>query len=114
MKLRLDWTVSLSVDSFACRLSEPQTQSPDPEKHIYLRIESGDKSVTSERWNQVLYVAAGWNPFELVDRAVADAASLSGGAKPRSQKSTPPSLDVFGWCTWDAFYSNISSRGMFL
>ena len=56
-------------------------------------------------------MAAGWDPFELVDRAVAGAASLSGGAKPRTEKKLPPSLDVFGWCTWDAFYSKISGRG---
>lgn len=78
---------------------------------MFLRIESGDKSVMAERWGQALYIAAGWDPFELVDRAVSDAASLSGGAKARSEKKLPPSLDVFGWCTWDAFYSKISSKG---
>lgn len=35
-----------------------------------------------------------------------------GGAAPRSTKSQPPSLDVFGWCTWDAFYSSVSARGL--
>lgn len=24
----------------------------------------------------------------------------------------PPSLDGFGWCTWDAFYSTVSARGL--
>lgn len=64
------------------------------------------------RWSHALHLSAGWDPFELVDRAVAAAAFLSGGAKPRSEKHLPPSLDVFGWCTWDAFYSKISGRGM--
>lgn len=78
---------------------------------MILRIESGDVSVLGQRWGQALYLAAGWDPFELVDRAVAGAASLSGGAKSRTEKTLPPSLDVFGWCTWDAFYSKISGRG---
>jgi raffinose synthase len=43
---------------------------------------------------------------------VSAAAQLSGGALPRTQKVTPPSLDVFGWCTWDAFYSTVSAKGI--
>lgn len=36
----------------------------------------------------------------------------AGGAAPRGTKVVPPSLDVFGWCTWDAFYSSVSARGL--
>lgn len=43
---------------------------------------------------------------------VAAAARLSGGAAPLSTKKLPPSLDVFGWCTWDAFYSSVSAKGI--
>ena len=78
---------------------------------MILRIESGDQSVQGSRWGQAVHISAGWDPFDLVDRAVAAAAFLSGGAKPRAEKRLPPSLDVFGWCTWDAFYSKISGRG---
>eukprot|EP00210_Caulerpa_lentillifera_P006619 g6324.t1 len=79
---------------------------------IVLRIESGDETVRAMKWNSVLYVSAGWNPFQLLDRAIPSAARLSGGAKPRSAKELPESLDVFGWCTWDAFYSSVSARGI--
>ncbi|KAK9820373.1 hypothetical protein WJX72_009606 [[Myrmecia] bisecta] len=79
---------------------------------ITLRIESGDSTVLSQRWNSALYIAAGWNPYEMVEHAVTRAASLSGGAKPRKDKELPPSLDYFGWCTWDAFYSRVSARGL--
>lgn len=57
-------------------------------------------------------MAAGTDPFYLVDAGVAAAAALSGGAKPRAHKRLPPSLDAFGWCTWDAFYSTVSARGL--
>lgn len=81
---------------------------------LHLRIESGNDDVKAERWQHALYIAAGLDPFELVERAVASAAALSGGAKPRTQKKMPATLDVFGWCTWDAFYSRVSAQGKFV
>lgn len=30
----------------------------------------------------------------------------------RAQKQLPKSLDVFGWCTWDAFYWQVSAKGI--
>lgn len=59
-----------------------------------------------------LYIAAGWDPYELIEVGVTEAARMSGGARPRRDKALPPSLDVFGWCTWDAFYSTVSARGI--
>ncbi|KAL4457682.1 hypothetical protein ABPG75_012547 [Micractinium tetrahymenae] len=77
-----------------------------------LRIESGAADVSTGSWRSALLVAAGNDPFELVDRAVAAAARLSGTSKPRSEKEVPGSADVFGWCTWDAFYSKVSAAGV--
>ncbi|KAG1666519.1 hypothetical protein FOA52_014416 [Chlamydomonas sp. UWO 241] len=82
------------------------------EGELHLRVESGTPSVAASEWASALYVAAGSDPYALVERGVADAARLSGGARPLSQKVLPPSLDVFGWCTWDAFYSKVSARGI--
>ncbi|CAL8470414.1 g9956 [Coccomyxa elongata] len=79
---------------------------------IVLRIESGDSSVKGEKWATALYIAADMDPFALVERAVAAAAAMSGGAKPLKEKQLPGLLDVFGWCTWDAFYSRVSARGL--
>ena len=42
---------------------------------------------------------------------MAAAAALSGGARPLREKRLPPNLDVFGWCSWDAFYSAVSASG---
>jgi hypothetical protein len=50
-----------------------------------------------------LYIAAGPDPYALIKQGVAAAAKLSGTSKPREQKEVPDSVDVFGWCTWDAF-----------
>lgn len=89
--------------SYACSSEVPE--------QLQIRIESGDDNVMGERWQSALYVAAGGDPFELVDTAVHAAAAMSGSAKPRQQKQLPPTLDVFGWCTWDAFYSRVSAQG---
>ena len=28
----------------------------------------------------------------------------------RGAKMLPPSIDQFGWCTWDAFYSSVNPK----
>lgn len=75
-------------------------------------MESGDPTVMASAWKNSLYIAAGQDPFMLVDKAVAAAAQLSGGALPRQEKRQPDSLNWFGWCTWDAYYSKVSARGV--
>jgi hypothetical protein len=29
-------------------------------------------------------------------------------------KQRPDFVDAFGWCTWDAFYSKVSAKGLLL
>lgn len=43
--------------------------------------------------------------------ACSTAHCLAGTSKPRSEKQVPGSADVFGWCTWDAFYSRVRAGG---
>ena len=74
-------------------------------------MESGDPTVLGSKWDNSLYVAAGKDPFILIEKAVAAAAQLSGGAQQRQDKQQPDSLNWFGWCTWDAYYSKVSARG---
>uniref|UniRef100_A0A061S594 galactinol--sucrose galactosyltransferase n=1 Tax=Tetraselmis sp. GSL018 TaxID=582737 RepID=A0A061S594_9CHLO len=97
--------------SFRATLRPPGKQRESSES-LTIRIESGDSSTRAKSWAACLLVAASWDPFELVQHSVASAAALSGGGKPLSAKQLPPSLDVFGWCTWDAFYSKISAKGL--
>jgi hypothetical protein len=37
---------------------------------------------------------------------------MSGGAGPRTSKVLPPTLDLFGFCTWDAYYTAVSAKGV--
>jgi raffinose synthase len=78
-----------------------------------LKIESGDKAIKSSEWKHSLLIAVDPDPYKLVDMAVPKAAAYSGGAKPLNQKVIPQSLDLFGWCSWDAFYSSVSGRKIY-
>ncbi|GIM11600.1 hypothetical protein Vretimale_15098 [Volvox reticuliferus] len=97
---------------FRCSLRPPSKKSEGANGELVLRLESGAPDVKGSRWSSALYIGASWDPYELVNRGVAAAAALSGGARPRTAKILPPSLDGFGWCTWDAFYSTVSARGL--
>lgn len=88
----------------ACRALKPRSED------LVLRIESGAQDVTGSDWPAALLVASGRNVFELIDHAVSQAAALSGTTKPLSEKHVPDSLNYFGWCTWDAFYSTVSAE----
>jgi raffinose synthase len=51
----------------------------------------------------------GDDPAALVADAVAAAMERLRTARPRTVKPTPPWVDSFGWCTWDAFYHDVTA-----
>lgn len=53
-------------------------RSPKDGGRLMARIESGAAAVTASRWDGAVMVAAGREPFELIQRGVAAAARLSG------------------------------------
>ncbi|MEW5305191.1 MAG: hypothetical protein WDW36_007751 [Sanguina aurantia] len=99
-----------------CGASHASLRSAREEGDLTLRVESaapGAPPGSEIQWPSILLLAASWDPFELVDRGVtAAAAVLSGGARPRMEKQLPETLDLFGWCTWDAFYREVSALGI--
>ena len=106
-------TINFSGEWTSCYLRcRKDNGLPFEETLLYLRMESGDPTVLGSKWNNSLYVAAGKDPFILIEKAVAAAAQLSGGAQQRQDKRQPDSLNWFGWCTWDAYYSKVSARGI--
>ncbi|GMH43621.1 hypothetical protein BSKO_11543 [Bryopsis sp. KO-2023] len=101
----------IDAHSFRATLRPPKCRHLG-QQDVVLTMESGCDDVVGGSWNSGLYMAAGWDPFTLIERGVAKAGRISGGAKPRWEKELPKSLDVFGWCTWDAFYSSVSAKGV--
>ncbi|KAL4431159.1 hypothetical protein ABPG75_006415 [Micractinium tetrahymenae] len=75
-------------------------------------MESGDDTVATDYFQDAVLIAAGREPYALIEVAVTTAAALSGGARPLREKRLPPNLDVFGWCSWDSFYSAVSATGL--
>ena len=76
---------------------------------LELTIESGDTSTTTTSMNG-LYMHACSCPFTLMREAQHAVAKIVPGATLRTDKSLPPFVDWFGWCTWDAFYQNVSEE----
>jgi hypothetical protein len=37
---------------------------------------------------------------------------VAGSGRPRWEKEAPASLDVFGWCSWDACYTSVNPRAL--
>ena len=57
-----------------------------------------------------LFVAIGRDPYALVTAAARSIAQRLGTTRLRVDKPLPAFVDQFGWCTWDAFYHEVSSE----
>ena len=77
-----------------CRLNGQRDQSAGDDE-LVLRIESGDARVLGEKWSNSLLLAADWEPFALVERAVAAAAALSGALRFQHRKAQRPCQSSF-------------------
>lgn len=73
--------------------------------------ESGDGSSASSGM-RALYVAVGDDPFELVKKGIEEVADNMRTFRTLDQKTIPSSVNDFGWCTWDAFYSKVNPTGI--
>ena len=71
---------------------------------------TGTGGLPSER--MALLVACGTDPHALVEAAVGLAAELLGTFAPRRDKPRPAAAELFGWCTWDAFYHGVTPEGV--
>ena len=82
--------------------------------------ESGDKSHTTANNNNkdgngmlALYVAVGDDPFALIKQGFRQVADGTGNTfQTLDRKQIPSTVEDFGWCTWDAFYSKVTPEGI--
>lgn len=79
---------------------------------LYCVVESGDPAAVAHTLPALLYVGGGSDPFDVVARAFKRVAAHLGTFSLREDKPPPPCLDLFGWCTWDAFYHSVSAAGV--
>jgi raffinose synthase len=80
-----------------------------PDHSLELVAETGD-SFAPGNGGLALYAAAGDDPFELVERGARSVDARLGNGRLRAEKSLPDFVDAFGWCTWDAFYQEVSAE----
>ncbi|KAJ1702439.1 hypothetical protein LUZ63_002218 [Rhynchospora breviuscula] len=75
-------------------------------------LESGDPDVVCFDGTHLVFVGAGSDPFEVINSAVKTVERHLGTFSHREKKKMPDMLNWFGWCTWDAFYTNVTSEGV--
>src|SRR5450432_2450938 len=77
------------------------------EDSLELCLESGDPHVQAND-ALCLFAAVGRDPYQLIPRAARAVAERLGTGRLRREKALPAFCDAFGWCTWDAFYQEVS------
>ncbi|KAJ7976799.1 Alkaline alpha-galactosidase seed imbibition protein [Quillaja saponaria] len=79
---------------------------------IEICVESGDNAVETNQGLHLIYMHAGTNPFEVINQAVKAVEKHIQTFHHREKKKLPSFLDWFGWCTWDAFYTDVTAEGV--
>ncbi|KAI3464165.1 hypothetical protein Pfo_020828 [Paulownia fortunei] len=83
-----------------------------PSNELQFCYESGDPEVQTSQALEGVFVNYGDNPFELIKDSVKILAKHKGTFSHLENKKAPAHLDWFGWCTWDAFYTEVSPNGI--
>lgn len=74
---------------------------------LWARLDSGDPAVLGDS-ALLAYVAVGDDPYELCRAGARAVAERLGTFRVRRDKALPRLANWFGWCTWDAFYQEVS------
>ncbi len=78
-----------------------------PEGVLELVAESGSAETIGNSV-QGLFIASGDQPYQLLERAAQAVCRIINVGRLRKDKALPAFVDQFGWCTWDAFYQEVS------
>eukprot|EP00850_Spirogloea_muscicola_P024058 SM000430S15905 [mRNA] locus=s430:25035:31120:- [translate_table: standard] len=79
---------------------------------VEICLESGCPSVKVDQSVKALFVNSGPDPYKVIADAVESLELLSQSFVSRKNKKMPGMLDYFGWCTWDAFYTDVNAEGV--
>uniref|UniRef100_A0ACD5W4U7 Uncharacterized protein n=1 Tax=Avena sativa TaxID=4498 RepID=A0ACD5W4U7_AVESA len=84
----------------------------DDDDNVALCLESGSSAVRGSVFRSAVYLHAGDDPFDLVRQAARVVRAHLGTFRLLEEKTPPPIVDKFGWCTWDAFYLKVHPEGV--
>ncbi len=76
---------------------------------IVVCAETGDPQIVTTG-GVAVWISVGEDPFALVAQAARAVKRRVGGGRLREEKQAPDFVDLFGWCTWDAFYREVSEE----
>ncbi|XP_027099625.1 stachyose synthase [Coffea arabica] len=85
---------------------------PGADGQVMICAESGSTQVKAWSFDAIAYVHASENPYELMREAYAAVRVHLNTFKLLEEKSVPPIVNKFGWCTWDAFYLTVDPAGV--
>ncbi|MED6168058.1 putative galactinol--sucrose galactosyltransferase 6 [Stylosanthes scabra] len=79
---------------------------------LELCIESGDSDTKASSFSHALFISAGTDPFATIHDAFKAVKNHLKTFRMRHEKKLPGIVDFFGWCTWDAFYQEVTQEGV--
>ncbi|KAK4258300.1 hypothetical protein QN277_007760 [Acacia crassicarpa] len=79
---------------------------------LELCLESGDSNTKTSSFTHSLFISAGTDPFETIHEAFKAVKNHLKTFRLRNEKKLPGIVDYFGWCTWDAFYQEVTQEGV--
>lgn len=86
--------------------------NPNAPGTLAVRVESGDPSIVTNQVRDGLYIAVGSNPYEILERTYKRLSKRMGSFRCREEKRTPQGIGKLGACTWDTFYSGVTSENV--
>ncbi|XP_050203605.1 probable galactinol--sucrose galactosyltransferase 1 [Mercurialis annua] len=75
-------------------------------------LESGDPDVQEFEGSRLVFMTVGSDPFDVITNAVKTVERHLQTFSHRERKKMPDMLNWFGWCTWDAFYTDVTAEGV--
>nr|XP_004508462.1 probable galactinol--sucrose galactosyltransferase 6 isoform X2 [Cicer arietinum] len=79
---------------------------------LELCLESGDVDTKTTTFSHALFISAGTDPFATIHNAFTAVRNHLNTFRLRHEKKLPGIIDYFGWCTWDAFYQEVTQEGV--
>ncbi|KAK7264888.1 hypothetical protein RJT34_32501 [Clitoria ternatea] len=79
---------------------------------LQLCLESGDADTKASSFTHSIFITAGTDPFATIHHAFRAVRNHLNTFRLRHEKRLPGIVDFFGWCTWDAFYQEVTQEGV--
>ncbi|GMY36792.1 putative galactinol--sucrose galactosyltransferase 6 [Fagus crenata] len=79
---------------------------------LELCLESGDVDTKASSFSHSLFISSGTDPFATITDAIRAVKLHLKTFRQRHEKKLPGIVDYFGWCTWDAFYQEVTQEGV--